>query len=209
VFQVYDVNRGLDMKTRYLAFTASFALLALTVSPIPAATEAQRIERLEMLADIWGKLYLFHPRIVSANVDWSRALIETIPKIEKAESADELVSVLNESLFKSLDDPFTSAGRMSGKEITKAHAFSSFLFRDDVSGARACIAGAPLEGEAPAGTLQNVGRRLIYGSARAVRLHRMGDRASRLYPEGGGGGEPSGLLHGPAALDGEIERQPH
>ena len=41
----YDVH-GFEMKMRYLAFTAGFSLLVgLNVTPIPAATEAQRIER--------------------------------------------------------------------------------------------------------------------------------------------------------------------
>src|SRR5438034_366342 len=74
-----------------------------------AATDAQRIERLEMVADLGGKLYLFHPRIVTTHVDWPRVLVETIPKVEKAANTDELVAVLNESLFKPLDTPFTRA----------------------------------------------------------------------------------------------------
>src|SRR5437899_8081372 len=79
-----------------------------------AATEAQRIERLEMLADMWGKLYLFHPRVVSGGLDWNRVLVETIPRVEKAAGADELAGVLNESLFKPLDDPFAFAQTREG-----------------------------------------------------------------------------------------------
>ena len=43
-----------------------------------AATDAQRIERLEMVADLWGKLYLFHPRIVTTHVDWPRCCPQRI-----------------------------------------------------------------------------------------------------------------------------------
>ena len=62
-----------------------------------------------MLADIWGKLYLFHPRIVTSGVDWNRVLVEAIPKIEKAADADQLVRVLNDSIFSPLNDPFAGA----------------------------------------------------------------------------------------------------
>jgi len=74
-----------------------------------AATEAQRIERLQMLADLWGKLYLFHPRIVTTGVDWNHVLIDTIPRVENAANTDELVAILNDSLFRPLDDPFLVA----------------------------------------------------------------------------------------------------
>src|SRR5260221_3086114 len=98
------------MKYWKTARLARYSLLYLVAaSPILAITETQRIERLEMLADIWGKLYLFHPSIVTSQVDWSRVLIETIPKVEKAADTDELVAVLNDSLLRPLDDTFTRA----------------------------------------------------------------------------------------------------
>ena len=52
-----------------------------------------RALRLEMLADIWGKVYLFHPRVVTSQVDWARVLVEAIPRVEKAANTDELVAV--------------------------------------------------------------------------------------------------------------------
>ncbi|MBK5291488.1 MAG: hypothetical protein JJE04_07430 [Acidobacteriia bacterium] len=85
--------------------------LILTAIAAFAVTEQQRIERLEMLADIWGKVYLFHPRIVTTRIDWPQVLIVTLPKVERAASTDELVAVLNESLFRPLDDPLTRAQR--------------------------------------------------------------------------------------------------
>jgi len=64
-----------------------------------------------MLADIWGKIYLFHPGIVRKNIgaEWKLALTETIPEIENAADTAQIVSVLNAKLFKPLNDPLTFA----------------------------------------------------------------------------------------------------
>src|SRR5262245_11505711 len=98
------------MKHRRTACLSCYVVLCLlAASPLFAINETQRIQRLEMLADLWGKLYLFHPRIVTTEVDWDRALLETIPKVEKAANTDDLVNALNDSLFAPLDDPFLQA----------------------------------------------------------------------------------------------------
>ncbi len=77
------------------------------------STESLRIQRLETLADLWGKVYLFHPNIVRSdmNIDWNKVLLETIPKVEKAGTTEEFIAVLNNSLFKPLNDPLTFAQR--------------------------------------------------------------------------------------------------
>src|SRR5687767_7460059 len=90
--------------------------LTIAAAQPSAGPEQQRIERLEMLADLWGKLYLFHPRIVTTNLDWSNVLVETIPKVERAANTDEVIAVLNDSLFRPLDDPFTRAQRLAPEE---------------------------------------------------------------------------------------------
>ena len=98
-----------------------------------------RLKRLEALADLWGKVYLFHPAIVTpsprpspkgrgeqseenrssptgrgkqgegAGLEWNQALIRAIPRVEAAESPEELVRVINEELLARLDDPLTYA----------------------------------------------------------------------------------------------------
>src|SRR5215472_6087069 len=89
--------------------TICIAGLLLLTRQAWAATEGERIERLQMLADLWGKLYLFHPHVVTTDVDWNRVLLETIPRVEKAANTDELIAVLNELLFRPLDDPLLIA----------------------------------------------------------------------------------------------------
>jgi C-terminal processing protease CtpA/Prc len=84
-----------------------------------------RIQLLEMLADVWGKVYLFHPNIVRSdmNIDWNKALTDTIPLIEKAKNTDELVDVLNNVLLKPLNDPFTFARKIE-KQKAKEKDFN-------------------------------------------------------------------------------------
>lgn len=104
---------------------------SLAAQPADPAPDDNRISRLEILADLWGKLWLFHPAIVTTDIDWDRVLIDTIPKVEGARSTDELVAVLNESLLAQLDDPLsivfrsdtaaptTSAPRLSAKRLSR------------------------------------------------------------------------------------------
>ncbi len=98
-----------------------------------------RLKRLEALADLWGKVYLFHPAIVTpsprpspigrgelseenrpspsgrgnqgegAELDWNQALIRAIPRVEAAESPEELARAINEELLAPLGDPLTYA----------------------------------------------------------------------------------------------------
>jgi C-terminal processing protease CtpA/Prc len=81
-----------------------------------------RLRRLEALADLWGKVYLFHPSIVtpspasslkpqasSSELDWNQALIRAIPRVEAAESPEELAKAVNEELLVPLGDPLTYA----------------------------------------------------------------------------------------------------
>ena len=77
-----------------------------------------RLKRLEALADLWGKVYLFHPAIVSGDIDWNQQLIRAIPKVEAAETPDDLVTAVNEELLQPLDDllTFATVGRDKGIE---------------------------------------------------------------------------------------------
>lgn len=102
------------MKLPFIGLLAALCVpLTMSAARPSAVAEQQRIERLEMLADLWGKIYLFHPRIVTTNLDWSRVLVETIPVVERAVNTDEVIAVLNDSLFRPLDDPFTRAQRLA------------------------------------------------------------------------------------------------
>ena len=88
----------------------------------PRPLDSIRLKRLEALADLWGKVYLFHPAIVaplrasslkpqasSSEFDWHQALIRAIPRVEAAVTPDELAAAINDELLQLLDDPLTFA----------------------------------------------------------------------------------------------------
>jgi len=113
-----------------------------------------RLKRLGALADLWGKVYLFHPAIVTpspqpspkgrgelndggppsptgrgkqgegAELDWHQALIRAIPRVEAAETADDLATAINEELLEPLDDllTFATARRGQGVEESRSRA---------------------------------------------------------------------------------------
>ncbi|MBN2466166.1 hypothetical protein JXD38_11150 [candidate division WOR-3 bacterium] len=68
-----------------------------------------RLKRLEALADLWGKVALFHPAIVTSDIDWNQALVRTIPRVEAAETPEDLAAAINEELLQPLDDLLTFA----------------------------------------------------------------------------------------------------
>jgi CubicO group peptidase (beta-lactamase class C family) len=75
--------------------------------PVP---EQVRIARLEALADLWGKMYLFHPKLHGGSrIDWNGVLVRAIPEIERAADGAALARVLNDVLLKPLGDPSTFA----------------------------------------------------------------------------------------------------
>ncbi len=95
--------------------------------------ESTRLQRLETVADIWGKLFLFHPNVlVAGNTDWNKVLLSALPQIEKANNTNEFVNALNEFLLKPLNDSSllvqragttasgTTKGALSSKNLTNS-----------------------------------------------------------------------------------------
>src|SRR5438094_165213 len=90
-----------------------FVLLPGVVSPLPAAEPsltATQIARLESLCRVWGVVKFFHPWIVAPpdgkSIDWDAALIETIPLVEKAATAEEFRAAIDH-LLSALHDSAT------------------------------------------------------------------------------------------------------
>jgi C-terminal processing protease CtpA/Prc len=85
--------------------------LPLSAADAPPLTPTQ-ISRLESLCRLWGTVKFFHPWIVAPPdgklIDWDAALVETIPLVEKATTADEFRAAINHLLSK-LNDPATRA----------------------------------------------------------------------------------------------------
>ena len=68
-----------------------------TVQAQPSADDV-RIARLAGLAKVWGTIKYFHPFLAYRDVDWDKALIETIPKVNAAKSPQDYQAALNQML---------------------------------------------------------------------------------------------------------------
>src|SRR4029450_13599558 len=94
-------------------FSTVALLFLLNVAPLgaaePALTKVQ-IARLESLCRVWGVVKFFHPWIIDPPdgkpIDWDAALIETIPLVEKASTAQEFRAAIDH-LLSALHDPAT------------------------------------------------------------------------------------------------------
>jgi C-terminal processing protease CtpA/Prc len=91
-------------------------LAVILLSPCVPAAEPPltptQISRLESLCRVWGVVKFFHPWIVAPPdgkpIDWDAALIESIPLVANAQTADDFHDALNH-LLRALKDPATRA----------------------------------------------------------------------------------------------------
>src|SRR5215213_9930860 len=85
-----------------LAFFLSALLLASafcqTLQAQAPAAEDARIARLAGLAKVWGTMKYFHPFLAYREIDWDKALVETIPKVNAAKTAQDYQTALNQML---------------------------------------------------------------------------------------------------------------
>lgn len=61
-------------------------------------SEDVRIARLAGLAKVWGTVKYFHPFLAYRDIDWDKALIETIPKVNAARNAQDYQAAINQML---------------------------------------------------------------------------------------------------------------
>jgi hypothetical protein len=72
-----------------------------------------RIDRLLALCKLWGTVKYFHPYLAYRDdIDWDKALIDAIPKIDAAQSAAEYADAV-QSMLDALRDPTTRVLRHS------------------------------------------------------------------------------------------------
>jgi C-terminal processing protease CtpA/Prc len=64
------------------------------------------VQRLGDLCKLWGTIKYFHPEIAYGDIDWDKALIETIPKVKSAQNRDEFRLAV-QFLLDKLNDPVT------------------------------------------------------------------------------------------------------
>ena len=73
-----------------------------------SSPEGTRIARLIGLAQVWGTVKYFHPYLAYRDIDWDKALIETIPKVNAAKTPQDYEAAINQMLAV-LNDKSTSA----------------------------------------------------------------------------------------------------
>jgi C-terminal processing protease CtpA/Prc len=90
-----------------------------SASSVQVSGDAKRVERLAALGRLWGAIKFFHPYIAYKNIDWDEALVQTIPKVNEAKSADEYRAAIAH-LLSFLDDPNTRVVNRANATPSKA-----------------------------------------------------------------------------------------
>ncbi|HEY0730090.1 MAG TPA: hypothetical protein VGD38_18530, partial [Pyrinomonadaceae bacterium] len=60
------------------------------------------------MAKVWGAVKFFHPYLAYREIDWDKALIETLPRVNSARSVEEYQAAVNQ-MFAVLNDKSTRA----------------------------------------------------------------------------------------------------
>jgi C-terminal processing protease CtpA/Prc/predicted secreted protein len=79
-----------------------------SLTPVNQVADDARLARLIGLAKVWGAVKYFHPFLAYRDIDWDKALVETIPKVENAKTPQEYQAALNQMLA-ALGDKSTRA----------------------------------------------------------------------------------------------------
>ncbi|MGC2236132.1 MAG: S41 family peptidase [Pyrinomonadaceae bacterium] len=82
---------------RFLQLILTIFALSFVAFP-QTQTEEKRFERLGGLARVWGAVKYFHPYLATRAVDWDKALIETIPRVNAAKNATEYRAAIGQML---------------------------------------------------------------------------------------------------------------
>ncbi|MES2038694.1 MAG: S41 family peptidase [Pseudomonadota bacterium] len=93
---------------RAKSYARFFAIFACTLQffclPLHAQTLNQQEMRLRDLAQLWRDIKWRHPALAKGNVDWDRALVTALPKVQAAKSRQELRDAIA-SMMAALNDP--------------------------------------------------------------------------------------------------------
>ncbi|MEW6736121.1 MAG: S41 family peptidase [Acidobacteriota bacterium] len=94
------------------------------------SVEASRIERLAKLCKLWNQIKYFHPYLAyRTDIDWDKALISTIPKVNSAKDEEEFGLAL-QSMINVLGDPATQLIKKSiSPDIVKTATDPAPIFK--------------------------------------------------------------------------------
>lgn len=189
--------------------TALLLLLALPAlgAQAKAGVEAQRLERLVKLAELWGEVKFLHPGLATRELDWDAALLEALPKVEAATDSSAYRAAVAGMLVR-LGDPVTRV--QQARDTLPPLAASAHPFRRWERGDTLVLRLASLGGSGSLEALQSEVEGLKADVARAQRV--VMDARLRALP--GGASEVFGarsafsivlsfLLDAPLAVPGE------
>ena len=73
--------------------------------------DARRLDNIAFMAEVWREILLYHPDIIRCEspIDWYQVLEDAIPAAEAVTTDEEMVDMLNETIFTPLNDPFSYA----------------------------------------------------------------------------------------------------
>ena len=89
-------------------FLSVVIVSSILVQTVRAQPDDARVARLVGLAKVWGTVKYFHPFLAYRDIDWDKALVETIPKVNAAKTPQEYQAALNQMLVV-LNDKSTRA----------------------------------------------------------------------------------------------------
>lgn len=86
----------------------------------PAKPETRRLQRLAAVASLWNEVKYFHPYIGTRPIDWDKALVDTLPRINSAKNAGDYRAAID-GMLAALHDPSTRTLDPSAKATTPAN----------------------------------------------------------------------------------------
>ena len=101
-----------------LILSAITSITAYSQSSGQQEIDPAHIERLAGLAKVWGAVKYFHPYLAYREIDWDKALIETIPKVKAAKTPQEYTEAIN-LLLAVLNDKTTHARFVTERPANK------------------------------------------------------------------------------------------
>src|SRR5215470_9765096 len=124
---------------KHKGLIASFLSILILLSIVCATARAQsqafepsvenmRLARLSGLARVWGAVKYFHPYLAYKDIDWDKALIDTIPKVNAARTGEEYRAAISQ-MPSVLNDPFgvgqhcAADNRWQKQDQDPAHGF--------------------------------------------------------------------------------------
>jgi C-terminal processing protease CtpA/Prc len=75
-----------------------FCQISQAQTQTPSSAEDVRVARLAGLAKVWGAVKYFHPYLAYREIDWDKALVETLPKVNGAKTSQEYQAAVNQML---------------------------------------------------------------------------------------------------------------